>query len=323
MLQSINRQLEKAMPIITPTSVIIGVLLSDGLKSFSELVPWIFAFMTFAGSLNSDLKSLRSVIYHPFPILVIMFILHVLMPLWAWSLGHLLFGGDVLTIAGLILAVVIPTGITSFIWVSIYKGNHALALSVILIDTLLSPFIVPYSLSFLVGEMVVMDSWAIMKGLLSMIVLPSITGMILNQCSSGKITKQWGPRLAPFSKIGLGIVVMINSAEVAPYLMEIDFKLFFIGAVACFIASSGYMFSLWIGKILKLDRENMVTLIFCGGMRNITAGAVIAIAYFPKAVAVPVVLGMLFQQVLASLFGHMLSHYIKYPELVLDRKHSA
>lgn len=323
MLQSLNRQLEKAMPFITPLSVVIGVLLSDRLLSFSELVPWIFAFMTFAGSLNSNFKSLKDAVSHPFPIFVIMFILHVLVPVWAWSVGHLLFSGDVLTITGMILAVVIPTGITSFIWVSIYKGNFALALSVILIDTLLSPFIVPYSLSFLVGEMVEMDSWAMMKGLMGMIVLPSILGLLLNQFSSGKITKRWGAHLAPFSKLGLGIVVMINSAEVAPFLGGGGFKLILIGAVVCFIASSGYIFSLLIGRMLKSDRENIVSLMFCGGMRNISAGAVIAITFFPEAVAIPVVMGMLFQQILASLFGRVLSHYYKVPDLMLSNRRSA
>ncbi|MCY9341001.1 bile acid:sodium symporter family protein, partial [Bacillus haynesii] len=43
------------------------------------------------------------------------------------------------------------------------------------------------------------------------------------------------------------------------------------------------------------------------GMRNISAGAVLATGFFPPQVAVPVVIGMLFQQVLAALFGHLLA----------------
>ncbi len=62
------------------------------------------------------------------------------------------------SITGLVLGMVIPTGVTSFIWVSIYKGNSALTLAIILIDSLLSPFIVPYSLSLFVGQKVEMDT---------------------------------------------------------------------------------------------------------------------------------------------------------------------
>ena len=42
------------------------------------------------------------------------------------------------------------------------------------------------------------------------------------------------------------------------------------------------------------------------GMRNIPAGAVIAGEYFPGEVMFPVVIGTLFQQVLAAAFGSLL-----------------
>jgi hypothetical protein len=87
------------------------------------------------------------------------------MPLWAWGVGHIAFQGDILTITGIVLSMVIPTGVTSVIWVSIYKGNIPLTLSIILIDTILSPVIVPYFLSLLIGEKVEMDFLGIMQGL--------------------------------------------------------------------------------------------------------------------------------------------------------------
>ena len=44
-------------------------------------------------------------------------------------------------------------------------------------------------------------------------------------------------------------------------------------------------------------------------MRNISAGAVLAVSFFPSQVAVPVVIGMLFQQILAALFGYLLRRF--------------
>lgn len=309
MLQKLNKQLEKAMPLITPMSVVLGVLLADRLYGYAFLVPWIFAFMTFAGSLSSDFRSLANVMLHPLPIFVAFLVLHIGMPLWAWSVGHIAFSGDAFTITGLILGMVIPTGITSFIWVAIYRGNHALALSIILIDTLLSPILVPFSLSVLVGEMVAIDGWGMMKGLLGMIVFPSLLGMVLNQMTKGKIKGTLSPRLAPFSKIGLGTVVMINSSMVSDYLIHVNWRLVSIAATVLIISSTGYLLSWGLGKLLKWNREDIVSLVFTGGMRNVSSGAVIAVAYFPGAVAAPVVMAMLFQQILASLFGHLLARY--------------
>ena len=309
MMQKLNKQLEKIMALITPVSVVMGVLLSAYLKDFSFLIPWIFAFMTFAGSLSSNFQSLKEVMIHPFPIFLAMLILHALMPLWAWGVGHIAFSGDVYTITGLILGMVIPTGITSFIWVSIYKGNIPLVLSIILIDTLLSPILVPFSLSLFVGQRVELDFISIMKGLLGMIVIPSIIGMLLNQATKGKINDQLGSRLAPFSKMSIGIVVMLNGSVVAPYLKNINLKLISITLTVFFIALTGYLFSFLLGRLMKRDRDTVITLTFSGGMRNISAGAVLAVSFFPAAVAVPVVVGMLFQQVLASSNGHFLDRF--------------
>jgi predicted Na+-dependent transporter len=309
MLLKLNKQLEKIMPLITPTSVVLGVLLSVYIKDFTYLIPWIFAFMTFAGSLNSNFKSLSDVVRHPLPIFAAMVLLHILMPIWAWGVGHITFQGDIFTITGIVLGMAIPTGITSFIWVSIYKGNIPLTLSIILIDTLLSPLIVPYCLSLLIGERIEMDVLGIMQGLVGMIVVPSILGMLLNQFLIGDVTKKLSATLAPFSKISIGIVVMLNGAVIAPYLKEINLKLISITLVVFFIAVTGYVFSFLIGKLIRSDRDTVVSLTFSGGMRNISAGAVIAVTYFPPAVAVPVVVGMLFQQIIASFTGYFMGRY--------------
>lgn len=309
MLQQLNAQLTKRMPIITPVSVILGVLFAHYLHSFAFLVPWLFAFMTFAGSLSSNFRSFQEAILHPLPIFLTLAILHLFMPLGAWAFGHLAFHGDPYTITGLTLAMTIPTGITSFIWVSIYKGNIPLTLSVILIDTFLSPFIVPYTMSLFIGAKVEMNTVDIMNGLIGMIVIPSIIGMLANQCSKGKAKEVLAPRLAPFSKIFLGIVVLINSSVIAPYLRHIDIKLVEIAGSVFLIAFCGYCLSFVIGRMFKMNKDTVVAITFLGGMRNISAGAVVATTYFPAKAAVPVIIGMLFQQILASTYGHIVERY--------------
>lgn len=303
MLEALNRRLEKFMPFITPLSVGIGVLFTEQLVGYSSFIPFIFAFMTFSGSLSSSFRSLTSSLKHPFPIVVVLLLLHVLMPLIAWSVGQVVFQ-DQLTITGLVLASVIPTGITSFIWVTIYKGNMGLALSIILIDTILSPLLVPYALACLVGEKVEMNILSMMMGLLYMVVIPSLFGMIIHSITKGK-SRIASKKLAPFSKVALASVVMINGAVVAPFLKSEGETLLKIIITVFLLAALGYILAWLLGHIFKRDRDTKLVMMFTGGMRNISAGAVIAVQYFPAPVAVPVVVGMLFQQVLASLFGFL------------------
>lgn len=307
MLTQLNRQLEKILPLITPISVLIGVLLGSHLSGFSFLSPWLFAFMTFSGSISSSFKEFVKVVVQPLPLIATLLILHVGMPLVALGFGHAVYSHEPLTITGLILAAAIPTGITSFVWVAIYRGNIVLTLSIILMDTVLSPFVVPYTLSALVGTRVQMDSLAMMKGLFFMIVVPSLLGMLLNQWTQGKIKEQWSGRLGPFSKICMGVVVAINSSVIAPYLRDINAKLLGMAGFVLALASLGYILGWIVAKLMKWEQDVVVALTFNSGMRNISAGAVLAVAYFPPPVAIPVVLGMLFQQSLASLFGFLLN----------------
>ena len=303
MLWKINKLLEKIAPYLIPVSVLIGVLVSEHIVDYAWLIPWIFAFMTFAGSLNSSFASFRDVVLHPLPIFLAMLVLHILMPLFALGMGHIFYSDDTYTITGLVLAMAIPTGITSFVWVAMCRGNNALALTVILLDSLLSPLLVPLTLSILVGGNVQIDSSSMMVGLFWMIVVPSLAGMTLNQATKGKVVAILSARLAPFSKAGLSLVVMLNGAVVAPYLVEAKLTLVGLGLLVLFIAVCGYFVSYLVGRLLKQSDENITTLTFLGGMRNISAGVVLATSYFPPLVALPVVLGMLFQQVIASFFG--------------------
>ncbi|OCT11262.1 hypothetical protein A8709_06190 [Paenibacillus pectinilyticus] len=307
MLSQLNRRLEKILPLITPISVLIGVLLGSHLSVFTYLSPWLFAFMTFSGSISSSFREFVKVVVQPLPLITTLLILHVGMPLIALGLGHTVYGHEPLTITGLILAAAIPTGITSFVWVAIYRGNIVLTLSIILMDTILSPFVVPYTLSVLVGTKVQLDTFAMMKGLFFMIVVPSLIGMLLNQWTRGRIKEQWSGRLGPFSKIAMGVVVAINSSVIAPYLRDFSAKLLGLAGFVLVVASLGYMIGWLVAKLFRWEQDVVVALTFNSGMRNISAGAVLAVAYFPPPVAIPVVLGMLFQQSLASLFGFLLN----------------
>ncbi|MGE1198271.1 hypothetical protein ACQJ18_26655 [Priestia megaterium] len=61
-------------------------------------------------------------------------------------------------------------------------------------------------------------------------------------------------------------------------------------------------------------------MIYTGGMRNISAGAVLAISFFPHPAAVPVVIGMLFQQILAAFYGQLIKLVYFKPSLSSSSK---
>ena len=204
------------------------------------------------------------------------------------------------------MAVAVPTGVTSVIWVTVCKGNLPLALAIILIDTLLAPIIMPTLLHIIVGAAIEVNTAGLLIDLLWMIVLPTLLGIVLNEVTKGRIQTQWSPKLAPFSKLALFAVVFINGSAISPYIKEPTWELAGIIATVLLVSVTGYTFAYVAGRLLyKKQPDVATTFMFIGGMRNISVGVVIATSYFPAKVAMPVVFGMLFQQILASTFSKL------------------
>ena len=298
------------MPILTPLSLVVGVLLESIGQQLLFLVVWLFALMTFISSMSMKFSDMKVFIRYPKTILLLIAFLHILMPLWAFTLSSFIFQ-DELLIIGFVLSVAVPTGVTSIIWVTISKGNLPLSLAIVLIDTLLAPIIMPLLIEIVAGQSVQIDTKGLIIDLIWMVVLPSILGVLLNERTKGKAFTTLNPILSPISKLCLFAVVMINSSSIAPFIKNITKELFIVIVVVLFIALSGYVFAFLLSKFFYNGKHEIRSaFLFTAGMRNISLGVVIATTYFPSKVAMPVVFGMLFQQILAS-FAFKINESIK------------
>ena len=142
---------------------------------------------------------------------------------------------------------------------------------------------------------------------IQIIALPAVVAMVLNQITDGKVMETWPGKLAPFSKLALIFVVTSNSSKVAPYIRDMNMQRVKVALAILVLAASGYALGWFVAYIFRKDRSTAVSMMYGTGMRNISAGAVIAAAYFPGEVMFPVMIGTLFQQVLAALFGKLLA----------------
>ena len=138
------------------------------------------------------------------------------------------------------------------------------------------------------------------------IALPALVGTAANDLSRGWAARELSPVIAPAAKIALVLVILSNSTGVAPYVRHLTPTLVAVAVFIAAFASCGYALGLLAARALRCPDDQTASMTFLVGMRNISAGAVIAGEYFPGEVMFPVVIGTLFQQVLASLFGSLL-----------------
>lgn len=302
------------MAFVSPACVALGVLFPDQLSLLKPFVTALFAFMTFQGALSNTFGNLVRVVRRPLPLLACLGVTAVAMPVLARALGGLLFGASPSLVCGIVLEYSVPVAVVSGMWIALFGGDPALGLATTLASTVLSPLTIPLTLHVLLGQTVEVDAAGMMGDMLVAVALPALAGTALNEATRGRAAREASPVLAPAAKTALVLVILANSTGVAPYVRSLTPQLVLVAAFVGAFASSGYVWGIAAARLLGQPRERLVSMAYLCGMRNISAGAVLAGAYFPGEVMFPVVIGTLFQQVLAAACGSYLRRVPEAPD---------
>ncbi|MDR2630818.1 MAG: hypothetical protein LBC60_07835 [Spirochaetaceae bacterium] len=302
---AVNQLLDRLMPLLIPSGVLAGILLPHVFIRLRPLVPLLFGVMTLSGAIKLRGRDLARAVTDPLPVLLFFLFTHGFMPAFVFLLSRLVFSGNPDIVSGYVLLFSIPTAVSGFLWVSLYGGDPALSLTIILLDTLVAPLVVPGTVTLLLGTSLTLDMTGITVSLFFMVVFPTILGVLLNETSREKIPRLISPYMGPLSKCCLTLVVSANTAAIAAQVRPRE-PVFWIVGISCVILTAlGFIGSSLAGRIGRLSPAKQTTLFFAGGLRNISASATLAIEFFPAAAALPAILGMLCQQILAALLGKL------------------
>jgi len=304
-LYNCNSFLERMIPVTTPLGIVLGFLLSSVFIHLRPYIPLLFGVMTFSGALKLKASELGNAVRVPFPILLFFITSHILMPLAALFSSSLFFANPDIT-AGFVLLFACPTAVSGFIWVTVFKGDKALGLTLILLDTLFAPLVVPGTLSILMGTKVAMDMTGITLSLLFMVVIPTIIGVALNETSRGKIPGAVCPCLDPLAKICLLLVIAANASPLASSIRFNDPVVWKVAALCVVLTISGFLLAKLYSTAGKFGEEKSVSLIVAGGLKNNSAVMTIAVAFFPEAAVLPTLMSIIFQQTIAAIIGKFL-----------------
>lgn len=305
-LQGFDRFVGKHILGVTVVCMASGVLFGDYLGFLAVVTRYFFAFMTLASCMGAGFGQMREVARRPAPVLLTLALIHVVEPLAGLAAGRLFFPDEPLFIIGVILAYAVPTAIFSLFWTSLVRGNMPLSLSIVLISTICSPVVIPLTLKLLAGEMTEIDSWGIMKDLVFMVAIPAVAAMCVQRFAGDAAAQTWKVRLSPFSKVCMLVIMLSNSSNVSPFVRNMTPLLWKIMAVMLLLSVLGFALSWLLARLLRVDFSSTLSIVLTGGMRNISAGAVLAARYFPDEVMYPVMISCLFLQVLVSLVVKLL-----------------
>lgn len=301
-----NEWLGKRMFLLVLSAMAMGFYLkAPDTPTLRAAVIAFFAYMTFITALSTSFRQFVKVLRRPAAPLWILVLVHGVTPLVAWLAGIIFYPTDLYIRMGYLVGASIPIGVTSLIWTSLVKGNSSVSLVAITLDTLITPVFLPLFFKAFIGQTVQIDYLKMVLELLAMITLPSLIGMILHDWSEGRLAG-FAKGIGGFtSKLAFFGVIFINALLV---LSELTFDLSLVKAllVTLGVSASGYFIG-YLGSFALRERspEMIMTMIYNVGMRNISTGLVLALAYFPPAAAIPIITSMLYQQPLAAIIPHI------------------
>ncbi|RBW67367.1 bile acid:sodium symporter family protein [Bacillus taeanensis] len=303
MMKSVNIFLEKWIFLILPLLMTAGFLTGDYLNGWSDLTAPLFMILTFISSLSADWRKFTDILKRPALFLAVLIIIHLLFPFFTLKIAVPLFSNQPELMTGLVLTMVLPIGVTSIFWISFVKGNVNLALLIVTLDTLLSPIILPAALYSMLESNVHLDVTSLILGLLKLVLIPSVLGMVAGEWLRKHRPGSWFKTTSSFtSKICLYLIVILNAASLYYPLQKVgnDFYKLFITIFT--LMAIGYVISYVVGMFFVKDTGTRIAVSYSGGVRNYTAGVVLAMSYFTPVVALPVLIAMLLQHPLAMIF---------------------
>lgn len=310
-INSTDKFLSAHMFYITLVSLILGYLfpIDKSGTTLKYFIIFLFATVTFFSAIAISINEFFEVLKQPKLPIWMLFVVHVCGPALVYLLAISVYPDDTYTRVGMLIASILPMGVSTIIWVNILGGKIALSIAAVTLDTLVAPFIMAIFIKLFFQEHINIDYRVMLAEMLLMVSIPSIFGMLAHNWLAKKqeLYQQVTIVGALLSKFCLVGVVYICVATVVPNI-TIDasmLKLMLVLAIVVMISFSlGYLAGLpfkWLG------RSTLISILYTIGIRNTNFGIIIAVGYFQPPVAIPVTLMILFQQPTAALVSRIIN----------------
>ena len=278
-----------------------GLLLNQYSAALSSWTVYLLGIQMLIIGLSVRISAICQALRRPYNLLLWVAFAWVLLPFFSFLLGRTFLQTNPGFAAGLVLTTSLPAAITANIWTGLSHGNLALSLTIVGATSVLSGVVTPLLLGAWVGVFVHLDSVNLLISFLYSVLAPTLLGIGVNEAVQTRLDP-YRTLLKLLLKLIVGLVIFINAGVLHPHLAEWGWSAVNIFLLVIIQAVIIYALLLTVlRRIPRISTSDIIALTYTIGMRNNSAGIVIAMTYFGPVVAAPVILSVLMQQPLASL----------------------
>jgi BASS family bile acid:Na+ symporter len=248
---------------------------ADPFVASKRAIPWLLAATMFSVGTMMPRDEVRQVVKRWPHVLFGTAIQYTVMPLLAWAAARW-SGLEQDYQIGLILVGCVPGAMASNVITLNARGHTSYSVSLTTASTLLSPLVVPFTLSATLGQSIPLDRLQVAIDLLLQVVLPVLAGYAVAR--STPWGERWGVRLGPVvaNCVILWIiatVVALNRTRLAAGSLELLGPLLAVNLLGYL---AGYSAAAAIGQPESMRRALTIEV----GMQNAGLGTSLALQYF-------------------------------------------
>lgn len=285
--------------------VIVGVVIAVSVPSiFVPLKPYITyllaAIMLIIG-LHLKAKNFIQVANLRWKLLVILFLKLVVISTAAFIVGKA-FGLNLMALIGIVIVGTCPGGTASGVMALLARANISLVVSLTFLTTLLAPVFMPLIIYIFFSKSINLDWFGMFKTMAIIVILPIVLGILIS-----KFTKLNESNLRKISNIPIFLIILIVIVVTALnkktiMLVPIDIILSVI-VLSTFANIFGYL----VGKILGLDFESRLALLFEFSILDVGLGIVIALVFFGDQAAIAATFYAIWQNIVGPIIVNLIN----------------
>jgi bile acid transporter len=230
---------------------------------FTSLFKPLLMLIMFCMGATLSIADFRGVMRMPVGVAVGLFCQFMIMPFLGYAVAtSFRFPPEVA--AGIVLVGVAPSGLASNVMSYIARANVALSVTITAAASLLSPLLTPLLMKRLAGQMIEIDTSAMMLDIAQMVLVPILAGLAFNHLSPA--LRRWiEPALLLFSMAGIIAMTVLTVAVGRDNLLDVGPLLL----VACLLHNvGGYLLGYLVARTLGQDRLTARTVAIEVGMQN-------------------------------------------------------
>ncbi len=312
MISKINEQVKKQMVWLVLATVLIGFLVGPyftkaimkGLKGF--ILPSAF-IMLWASMITMKVEHFTKSFKQPKQLIVGNVMSLIVAPLLMLPIALLFAAKSPKIYAGLVMAGIAPPGGFVTYWSMILNANMGLAVSLTITTFIVALVLIPWGMKWLAGGKVTVDVMFLFKKILILVVGPFILAMgtrwLIIHKKGEKNMNKFKPWFSLISSLMALYLVFAGVSLKAEFLIK-NWHILLLPLVGAFLYYLiAYPLSYWIlHKLFKFTLFDSIPLVYGTSTKNLSIAMGLAAAAFGPLTLLGVVLCMVFQMPMASMW---------------------